>query len=177
MTEIDHEDHSLPGLWRLRRIWYAAPLMGNSFMSWGIRQGDMPDLRRIRQDWRRRRGWGRLMYKREIFMANGRYEMCDVLVDQEQDKPFHERRMTCVTPDGREFIARPMYGTWGEERHWMRIESPKWRENTNASFRNTSMGMGWDTQGDRDFTTSSESSKYLKYCSIELEYIMTNEIG
>lgn len=61
------------------------------------------------------------MGQREIFMANGTYELCDVLVDQQQDRPFGERTMLCRSArQSREFTARPMYGTWGEERSWMR---------------------------------------------------------
>ena len=56
--------------------------------------------------------------KREIFMRTGRYEMCEIIEDQQQDRPFTERTMRCRAPDGREFIALPMYGTWSEVRPW-----------------------------------------------------------
>lgn len=60
--------------------------------------------------------------KREVFMRNGTYQMCDVLEDQQQDRPFERRSMICRTPDGREFEARPYLGTWGEKRSWMTDE-------------------------------------------------------
>lgn len=68
------------------------------------------------------------MAKREIFMANGTYQMCDVLEDQQQDRIFQERTMKVRAPDGREFMAVPMLGTWGEEREWMKQarESNDW---------------------------------------------------
>lgn len=56
------------------------------------------------------------MSKREFFMRNGSYQFCEVIEDQDQNTPFHLRRMKCRTDDGREFIAKPMYGTWGEVR-------------------------------------------------------------
>jgi hypothetical protein len=56
--------------------------------------------------------------KREIFMRNGQYLHCEIIEDQQQDRPFEDRTMRCRAPDGREFIARPMYGTWGEVRPW-----------------------------------------------------------
>lgn len=54
--------------------------------------------------------------RREIFMRNGQYIRCDVIEDQQQDREFSKRTMVCRTPDGREFVAKPMYGTWGEIR-------------------------------------------------------------
>lgn len=55
---------------------------------------------------------------REIFRANGRYEMCEILIDQDQSKPFHERTMLVMDPAGHAFTVKPMYGTWGEVRWW-----------------------------------------------------------
>jgi hypothetical protein len=55
------------------------------------------------------------MAQREIFMRNGSYLICEVLIEQEQDKPFEERTMMCRTPDGREFIAVPDMSSLGEE--------------------------------------------------------------
>jgi hypothetical protein len=55
---------------------------------------------------------------REIFRVNGRYEFCDVVIDQDQTKPFHERTMIVRDPLGHEFKVKPMYGTWGEVREW-----------------------------------------------------------
>ncbi len=67
----------------------------------------------------------RALGQREIFMRNGTYLMCDVLVDQQQDIPFGRRSMTCRTPDGREFVAVPYLGTWGERRSWMDADEPR----------------------------------------------------
>lgn len=58
------------------------------------------------------------MGTREIFKANGTYEQCEVVRDQEQGKPFHERTMLVRDRMGREFECRPMYGTWGEVAPW-----------------------------------------------------------
>lgn len=57
---------------------------------------------------------------REIFRANGTYEFCEVVVDQDQSKPFHERTMVVRDKRGKEFTCKPMYGTWGELREWDR---------------------------------------------------------
>lgn len=61
----------------------------------------------------------KVLGQREIFMRNGQYVFCDVLEDQQQDKPFEDRTMLCRAPDGREFTAVPYLGTWGERRSWM----------------------------------------------------------
>jgi hypothetical protein len=58
------------------------------------------------------------MSKREIFRCNGRYEMCEILIDQDQSKPFHERTMLVLDSGGHAFTVKPMYGTWGEVRPW-----------------------------------------------------------
>lgn len=55
---------------------------------------------------------------REIFRANGRYEFCEILVDQDQSKPFHKRTMVVQDQEGNRFTVKPMYGTWGEVRQW-----------------------------------------------------------
>ena len=47
--------------------------------------------------------------RREIFMAGGRYEMCVVHFTVGD-------YMLCTTPDGRDIVARPGYGTWCEAR-------------------------------------------------------------
>jgi hypothetical protein len=60
------------------------------------------------------------MPQHEIFMWNGTYLMCEVVEPQQQDRPFEDRTMTCRAPDGREFVAVPCMGTWGEERPWMK---------------------------------------------------------
>jgi hypothetical protein len=67
----------------------------------------------------------RALGQREIFMRNGTYLMCDVLVDQQQDIPFERRSMTCRAPDGRQFVAVPYLGTWGERRAWMDVDEPR----------------------------------------------------
>jgi hypothetical protein len=49
--------------------------------------------------------------RREIFMANGSYQFCDVV-----EFDAEANRGKCRAKDGREFEIKPMYGTWGEVR-------------------------------------------------------------
>jgi putative hemolysin len=57
-------------------------------------------------------------HQREIFMRNGRYEMCDI-IGAEIDctkYPSLGSFMVCKDPHGREFFASPYMGTWAELR-------------------------------------------------------------
>lgn len=54
--------------------------------------------------------------KREIFMRNGGYLMCDGITDTAGEHTTLRKKdvLLMQTPDGRQFLAIQAYGTWCE---------------------------------------------------------------